>query len=180
MGCTNDFVHVTLKNRSYLESFLNEFYGFFKDYLYDKNYQIHPTCIFSASPISECYIDINEEPLFKMDESGAQVDLFIKEYVKKYPDVDISMFYTGEELDCDGAIHIKYEYNSQTKKLNIEKRTADCTSIRYCPECDEDFEEAIAYLDEHIEGQTYRCPVCGADIEYDVDFSTEIIKLEDL
>lgn len=180
MGCTYDAINVVLKNRSCLDNFLEEFYKFFKDYLYEKNYQIHPTSIFNPNPKTECYINIQEEPLFKTNEGGAQVDAFVREYLKKYSDVDFKLSYTQEELSCDGAMNINYKYNSETKELNIEKKYADNISITYCPDCCEDFEEAIAYLDEHIEGQVYRCPYCGADIEYDVEFNAETIKLEDL
>lgn len=180
MGCTIDCINVTLKNRSYLDNFLKEFYEFLKDYFYDKNYKIHPNCIFSASPISECYIDIGEEPLFKMDENGGQVDAFIREYVKKYSDVDISMFYSNEKLNCDGAIHIEYIYDSKNKELTITRKYADNMCISYCPECEEYFDETLVYLDKYDENANYYCPKCGEELFLEVETTIEVKKLEEL
>lgn len=177
MGDYSESINVTLKNGTYLEDFKKSFYEILKDYLYDKKFKIENYHIHNPNPKLECHIFFGREPLFKMNENGAQVDLFVKEYLKRYSDADFHLDYTCENLSSDGAINITYTYTADTKKLIIERKFADSISLSYCPECEEYFDEPLAYIDEYYEDSTYVCPSCGYRLTLDIETKVEVIKL---
>ena len=64
------------------------------------------------------------------------------------------------------------EFFENKDKTEKESKTKE-TDISSVPKP----HEIKAYLDEHIKGQIYRCPECGAEIEFDVDFNEYEIKI---
>ena len=70
-------------------------------------------------------------------------------------------------------------HDEKNKELTIRTVFAEFDSLYMCPECEEDFEEALVYIEDYKKGETYTCPYCGETITFDATECITKIKLEE-
>lgn len=179
MGCTHDYVNINLKTREMAETALELFAELLEEDLYGSFFDIDEIDIEEKE--DGFWIHIDEEPLFNSWEEGEQIEYFVKEFVKRYPDEYFYLDDTASFNNCGDTTYYEYRYDEKVKELTIRTVWAEDGGLYICPECEEDFDgEALVYIEDYKEGEIYTCPHCDAEITFDAEESIEKIKLEDL
>lgn len=178
MGCTCDYVNINLKTREMAETALKLFAELLEEDLYGSFFDIDEIDIEEKE--DGFWVRFEEEPLFNTWDDGEQIKLFVKEFIKKFPDEPFYLDNTTSFNNCGDTYYYEYIYDENKKQLTIRTIYSEDSGLYYCPECEEYFDDPLVYIDEYKKGETYTCPECGAEIEYDADETIQKIKLEDL
>ena len=125
------------------------------------------------------WIFVDAEPLFTCYEDGDQVDKLVREFVKKYPEENLTVEYMATFNNCGDAYCINFNYCAKDKRLEIKNIYGEYSALDMCPECEEGF-EPLVFLEDFEEEKTYTCPYCGAEISLNAHKEIKKIKLEDL
>ena len=159
MGCTNDVINARLKTKEDIKTFITEFNNILNDDLYYDEYDVKDIEI--EEELNGYHIFFENEPMFCTADGGDITEYFIKEFVKKYPDIHFSMDYFCSYSNCGDVLFIEYEYNGNNTIL-VKQKNAEQEGIYMCAECEEDFDEPLVFFDEYNENEEYICPECGA------------------
>ena len=176
MGCTYDVINAKVKNMDDAKKFIDFFNNFFKDDLYFQDYEIDESFITENEETNELWINIDEEPLFRMMSGEESIELFVENFSKKHPKLSYYLNYICTYNNCSDAFYMEVNYDGDNK-IKLRKVWADDEGIFMCPKCEEDFEEALCYIDDFEEDKVYTCPFCGADIEYQVEIEESEINI---
>lgn len=133
-------------------------------------------------------LEIEESPWFIMVERGAQLQPVVERFLKENQDADFYAFYSCAFTNCGDTTYIDYSYNDGV--LTIDTRWGELPYETYCEECgydaEEDFDEDdedeevryIVDLETWEEDKTYKCPQCGAIIEFEAAHDVKKIKIK--
>lgn len=184
MGCSFDRLGATIMRKQDVKTFIEIFNRELKDSLYDEEDAFIDESNFEELAAGIYIMSVEQEPLFKMMENGAPYEDMLMEYLKAVPDAQFYAWYECTFNNCGDIVHHEYHYNDHV--LKIERRYADNAYLDYCAECDWE-----AYSDEELDDDTlcliedydpekeYKCPNCGAVLEWDVDIINETHTLVD-
>lgn len=176
MGCTRDTINMIVKSKEMAEKAMKLFNEVLKDELYF-HFEIEEDDIREED---DCFIiEIDEEPLFLTWEGNEQVAFFVKEFILQNPKESFYLENTTSFSNCGDTNYYEYTYDEKNKELTIRTVFAEFDSLYMCPECEEDFEEALVYIEDYKKGETYTCPYCGETITFDAAECITKIKLEE-
>ena len=103
-------------------------------------------------------------------DNGDQLIPVVKEYVKRFPDDDFTAYYYCTFSNCGDVVSTTYRYNPETKVLDMITLHSEREGIYHCPECGAEFWEfPLATIEDYEEGDTYICPKCNSEIDWEVD-----------
>lgn len=185
MGCSYDKFHADFAKKEHAKIFSEIFNEKLKDQLYWGERSFLNEDSFSLDNYGNNYsLWIDDEPLFKTMEDGYQFVEVIFAYLEAVPDLPFWAEYECTFNNCGAIVSTTYDYSDG--KLTVINKYSDDSQLDYCPECDWDsYEdekfngEPLCTIDEWEEGETYRCPQCGAVLEWDVDIYEETWKMKD-
>lgn len=175
MECICDTININLKNIKDVEIFIDFFNEIMMEDLYDENFILDKSFVFNGEKI---WISIQEEPLFRKTECGAQVEYLFKKFAQKYPDITFYGDYSCTYNNCNDVLFITYNYG-EDGKIKIREMGADNKGLFMCSECKEEFDDALVYIDEYEIDKTYECPFCKAQLKFNVcvnEYEIKIIK----
>ena len=119
-----------------------------------------------------------------MMENGAPFEDMILEYLKAVPNNRFYAWYECTFNNCGDIVH--KEYNYENGVLKIEDRYSEQSELGYCPECeweaweDEDLEyDTLCLIEDYDPEKEYKCPNCGAILEWDMDIINRTMSLID-
>lgn len=184
MGCSFDRFYATFKKKEDTKVFTEIYNEKLKDDLYWGEDDFLSEDDFLLDAIGNYDLGIEAEPLFKMMENGAQFVDVIFAYLESVPNEPFYAEYECTFNNCGAIVFTTYEYANG--ELKITDKNSEDSYLDYCPECewcaydDDDFEdEAICTIDEWDENEIYRCPKCGAILEWDIFVDKAIWKMID-
>lgn len=180
MGCSHSNINVNVKTKERAMVLINLFSEILEDYLYDSKFKIFEDEIKKDENGFWFYID--ESPLFVVADDYDFVNYFVKESIKRFPNEYLYLEHIISFNNCGDTTYCEYKYDEQNKILTLRTVYAEEGDGLYiCPECDEDFEgEPLVYIEDYKKGETYICPICGAEITFDAEERIEIISLEEI
>lgn len=109
-------------------------------------------------------LEIEESPLLSTWEGGEQIRLFVLEFIKENPGVDLDLEYRiYDQDDTSEAIWDSYRYANG--KMFVRRAFSEDGIGDYCEECDSLFEDYLIKKDLP-DDEEYTCPLCGESIEY--------------
>lgn len=109
-------------------------------------------------------LEIEESPLLSTWEGGEQIRLFVLEFIKENPGVDLDLEYRiYDQDDTSEAIWDSYRYDNG--KMFVRRAFSEDGIGDYCEECDSLFEDYLIKKDLP-DDEEYTCPLCGESIEY--------------
>ena len=119
-----------------------------------------------------------------MMENGTQFKRVVFEYLKAVPDCEFYAQYGCTFDNCGAGVDTTYIYKNKTLKI-VDKYSEDAY-IDYCSECDselydnENSSNSVPYrLEDWEENTEYKCPNCGANIEWEVHITKTTFKIID-
>ena len=182
MGCTRDNIIIKTKTKGLALEVTKLFGEILKEDLFYDDFILEEDEIEEED--GEFVLMIDEEPLFAMWDAGSQIDYFVKEFIKRFPN---DYFFVEDEAsfnNCGDTTIYRYEYDEKKQELHLTTAFSDSYSLCMCPECEEDFEEEFVFLEDCLdegynEEETFVCPYCGEKFKYDVTIVREVFKLED-
>ena len=174
MGCTYDVINVKLNNLNDAVIFINIFNQVLKNDFYFKDFKVEDDSIEDNG--SEVLINIEGEPLFAHAEGVELCECLIKEFVRIHPTINIQLDYSCTYSNCGEALYAKFDY-CKSNIINVKIISADYDGIFWCEECDEEFEEALLYIEDYEDGKTCICPNCGATLSLNAYINKYQIKI---
>lgn len=123
-------------------------------------------------------INIEGSPLFVEVQRGDQLLPVIERFLKENQDAEFSAFYSCAFSNCGDTTYIDYSYSDGV--LTVVTRWGELPYETYCEECDydsyedcdddEEADESTRYLvdlETWEPDEEYKCPNCGAIIEFE-------------
>ena len=203
MGCSHDMVRVGLKSKEHAEIFAKLFFEEIKDELYGLPWCSKPEHFaIDSEPCAGMYwMSLDGEPIYSRPDMCQNGIDAIKKFLSMYPDADLIADLEESFNNCGDTHMTHLSWSAEKKVLCIDYRSAESPYLDYCEECEYDaweaYEEAceededaekeldeedfiIARLETHELGQTYTCPKCGAELEFDVYIVNQEIPFDEL
>lgn len=165
MACTRDIINITTKNIEEMNKFILFFQETLKEYFYYDDFEVKMEEILETN--EDCWINIEEEPMFFNAENELLIDELIKDFIQKYPTIEISLDYTCIQMNCGETLYKEYKYDGNKEKIYVVEKFADDDAISFCWHCDEYFEEALLYIEDFEENLEFECPNCGEKLYMD-------------
>lgn len=177
MSCTIDVFNADFGTKDHALAFIKLFNEMLKEDLYIAHEISERDIEFKFDQYS---ISIDESPLFSMAERGGQLLPVIKRFLLENPDAIFSAYYSCSFTNCGDTTYIECTYNDGI--LTIETRWGELPYETYCEECeydsDEEDEDYIVDLATWEEDKIYKCPNCGAVIEFEAEHDIQKIKIK--
>ena len=182
MGCSIDHFNADFRTKEAAIKFINIFNNELKEdvdvsfVLEEENIQFR---------FGQYSLDLEGEPWFLQVNRGVQIAPIVERFLKENPDETFYGFYSCAFTNCGDTTYIEYTYNNGI--LTIDTRWGELPYETYCEECgydaEEDFDEDsenedagyIVKLETWEEGTVYKCPECGAEIEFEA--THEIVNI---
>lgn len=183
MGCSFDRIGVTIDKKENIKTFVDIFNEELKDALYWPEDQFIHEDIFEEDELGNYYADIEDEPLFNMMENGAQLVNVVHKYLETVPDCKFSLWYECTFNNCGAIVYTTYEYSDYT--LEVVDKDSEGPDLSYCPECewdayDDDCEDdALCTIDTWEPDKEYKCPQCGAVLDWEVFVNKRMFRMVD-
>lgn len=182
MGYTIDIFNADFSSEKHALTFV----GIFNEMLLDDLCGSYSLCDRDVQRIGDSYhINIEGSPLFVDAERGDQLTPVIERFLKENQDAEFSAHYSCAFSNCGDTTYIDFEYNDGV--LTVDTRWGEMPYETYCEECDYDSEEDFEDEDEEIKylvdletwepDKEYRCPQCGAIIEFEATRYVEEIPI---
>ena len=177
MGCTCEIINFSVNSRETMLELIDLFNSTMIEEFYDLDFKLKRENIKQHE--NEFWIYIDEEPLFACYECGEQVTDFVKKFIKEHPDNKIFADYHCTFSNCGDATYIRYIYNPESKELEIKSLFGEDSGLYMCPECEEEFEDALMELEDYDPNKRFECPACGAEISLEVSQDIKVVALND-
>lgn len=182
MGCSFDRIGVTIDKKENVKTFVEIYNRELEEDLYwGEDDFIDEECFEYHDGIGYMMF-VENEPLFKTMYDGAQFKDVVFAYLEAVPDCKFSAWYECTFNNCGAIVYTTYEYADDILKI-VDKNSEE-SDMSYCPECewdayeDEDFDdETLCLIEDWDPDAEYKCPNCGAVLEWDVDIIHKTMRL---
>ena len=115
MGCSHDKVWINLKTKEMAERTIKIFKELLKEDLYCDFFDVE---IDIKENKDGFWIYIDEMPLFNY-EGGEEIDYFVKEFIKIYPNEYFYLTNMTSSSSCGDTTYNEFKYNYCKKFLNV-------------------------------------------------------------
>ena len=178
MGCSYDVFTGVLKQDCYVPNFIEMWNSVLEDDLYD-HFAEMTLNNFEKDVNGDNSFGIDSEPLFCTMENGYQVEIFLKEFFKKYPDAEFYGEYECTFNNC-GDMCIKY-FTYKDGVIHVRSLYSEEPYIEECPECGYEGEDGDELFSMHDwkEDKPFICKKCGCKMEMDVGVDEYDINIFD-
>lgn len=173
MGCSFDRINATFNKKEHTKIFADIYNEKLEDDLYWGEDDFLTEDDFTLLDNGHYSLWVEDEPLFRTMENGDQLVDVIYSYLEAVPDYPFYLEYECTFNNCGAIVFTTYDYKDGTLKI-VDKNSED-SYLDYCPECeweaydDEEMDgEALCTIDEWEEGKEYKCPNCGAILDWEV------------
>lgn len=165
MGCTHEIINMHFQKRNVAKNMIEMFNDFFKSKLYYSSMKLNYEDIKYEEDVYKIVID--QEPLFTIYDCGMQVQELIIEFLKKYPNIIFYVDYTCTFSNCGDCLYI--EYHCENNNIKIKEMYGNDMGLYFCPECEEEFDDALMYIEDYVPNKKYICPYCKKEISLEVN-----------
>ena len=183
MGCSFDRIGITIDKKENIKTFVEIFNREMEEHLYCGSDQYINEEEFEEEFFGY-YLQIEEEPIFAIMEAGAQLIDVVYPYLEAVPDCEFSLWFEATYNNCGAINYTEYKYKDHV--LKIVDKDSEESGIGYCPECEWDIyedddcdEDSLCTIDEWDPNEGYKCPQCGAALEWDVCINERVLRMVD-
>jgi hypothetical protein len=184
MGCSFDRLGVTIDKKENIKTFVeiynrdlaDQLYWGEDDFICEDDFEYHEN--------NGYLMAVEEEPLFRTMENGAQFADVIYKYLETVPDCKFSAWYECTFSNCGAIVYTTYDYKDGV--LKVVDKSSENSYLDYCPECDWEpccdgnfDEDELCTIDEWDPDEEYKCPQCGAVLEWDVCVDEYTLRMVD-
>ncbi len=177
MGCTAGCLNIRLDDEKHIELFAETFIEIMNDELYDPLEKEDVVSFFDTD--GDISFTLDAEPIFSYGHGYENVIDFLKAFIKKAPDVELSGDFYSDWDNCCDICCLQFEYKNN--KLSIMRLFSEVFGVE-CDECGAEVEMS----DVEIYFDNERCPVCpecGARIleeNFEGDEEGYFVNVDDL
>ena len=165
---------VKIKKQEHIQPFIEKFLTLLADELYDE--LDFDESFFEELEEGEWTAYLEEEPMFNYCGYGEQLEPVFEEFLKQYPDAEISADYECTFSNCGDMVWKHFRYENGTLTI-IDKHT-EMPYLTGCPKCghDKDMEDWASFED-WFEDAPCVCPKCGAEINFEASQDITCIEI---